>query len=62
MAPFIPLAITGLVPVIPIVVVQRFEMAGSSPAMTFRHFLFFACSAMIGLATRKQSTPIGAPQ
>ena len=29
---------------------------------TLFHFLFFMCSAMIGLATRKQSTPIGAPQ
>ena len=27
-----------------------------------RHFLFFMYSAMIGLATRKQSTPTGAPQ
>ena len=26
------------------------------------YFLFFSCSAMIGRATRKQSTPIGAPQ
>ena len=26
------------------------------------YFLFFSCSAMIGRATRKQSTPVGAPQ
>ena len=36
--------------------------AGWSSMGLVRYFLFFSCSAMIGLATRKQSTPIGAPQ
>jgi len=45
----------GLVPVIHDFGKQR----RGRPAI---YFLFFRCSAMIGLAMRKQSTPIGAPQ
>ena len=56
------IVMAGLVPAIHVFGFAKDVDARHKAGHDALYFLFFSCSVMIGLATRKQSTPIGAPQ